>query len=83
VPLGTGRELGAGHARSGIRPDAQRLGGAMEIIMHAQRVTPGTVLYAEARRSDGGKARNLYVPKPDFEALGKPQTIRVTVEAVV
>lgn len=52
------------------------------ITMHAERVTPGTVLYKEAPRQ-GGKARNIYLPKPDFEALGRPATISVTVKKIV
>jgi hypothetical protein len=54
----------------------------MDIIMHADRVTPGTVLYKQARRVDGGKPLNIYVPKPDFDALGRPASIVVTLTAV-
>jgi hypothetical protein len=49
-------------------------------MMHRDRETPGTVLFKELSRADGGKPRNLYIPKPDDIALGKPQTIIVTVD---
>lgn len=51
----------------------------LTITMHAERVTPGTVLFKEPARQ-GGKARNLYLPKPDFDALGRPTSIVVTVK---
>lgn len=58
----------AGHAES------------MTMTMHFVKETPGTILFAESLRKDG-KNRNLYVPKPDYVALGEPSSIRVTIEA--
>jgi hypothetical protein len=54
----------------------------LTFMMHRDRETPGTVLFKELSRADGGKPRNLYLPKPDDIAIGKPQTIIITVDIV-
>ena len=51
-------------------------------VMTLQRETPGTVLFAEASRRDGRKPRNAYLPKPDWDELGRPASIMVTYEVV-
>lgn len=49
-------------------------------VMTMTKETPGTVLFAESTRRDGRKARNVYLPKPDWDEMGKPTTIKVTYE---
>jgi hypothetical protein len=49
--------------------------------MDFDRETPGTVLFTERKRRDGRKSRNVYLPKPDWDELGRPTRLTVTYEA--
>ena len=55
----------------------------LNAIMTFVKETPGTVLFAEDRRRDGRKARNVYLPKPDWAEMGKPASIVVTYEVML
>jgi len=50
-------------------------------LMDFDRETPGTVLFTERKRRDGRKSRNVYLPKPDWDELGRPMKLTVTYEA--
>jgi hypothetical protein len=52
----------------------------MNAVMQMTKETPGTILFAEAARRDGRKARNVYLPKSDWAELGSPTTLIVTYE---
>jgi hypothetical protein len=55
----------------------------LNALMDFVRETPGTVLFAEGRRRDGRKPRNIYLPKPDWDELGRPASITVTYEVTL
>lgn len=52
----------------------------MEVIMNKDKETKNTIRFAE--ETEDNNAKNLYLLKSEVNALGNPQSIKVTIEAL-
>ena len=52
----------------------------MELILEKDKVCKGSIRYSE--KTTDSNPRNIYLPNADVAALGNPQTIKVTIEAI-